>query len=45
LIENIQAQAAKIGILIEQGQQPVQGSPQEKAKGIALAAYHSRLNP
>jgi hypothetical protein len=45
LIENIQVQAAKIGISIEQGQQPVGGSPQEKAKGIAIAAYHSRLNP
>jgi len=45
LIENIQVKAAKIGISIEQGQQPVGGSPQEKAKGIAIAAYHSRLNP
>jgi len=45
LIENIQVQAAKIGISIEQGQQPVQGSPQEKAKEIAIAAYHSRLIP
>jgi len=45
LIENIQVQAAKIGISIEQGQQPVGGSPQEKAKGIAIAAYRSRLNP
>jgi len=45
LIENIQVQAAKIGIAIEQGQQPVRGSPQEKAKEIAIAAYHSRLNP
>jgi hypothetical protein len=44
-MENIQVQAAKIGISIEQGQQPVGGSPQEKAKGIAIAAYHSRLNP
>ncbi len=45
LIENIQAQAAKIGISIEQGQQLARGSPQEKAKGIAIAAYRSRLNP
>ncbi|AFZ20479.1 type V CRISPR-associated protein Cas12k [Allocoleopsis franciscana] len=45
LIENIQVQAAKIGISIEQGQQPVRGSPQEKAKEMAIAAYHSRLNP
>lgn len=45
LIKNIQVQAAKIGISIEQGQQPVRGSPQEKAKEMAIAAYHSRLNP
>jgi hypothetical protein len=45
LIENIQVQAAKIGISIEQGQQPVRGGPQEKAKEMAIAAYHSRLNP
>ena len=45
LMENIQVQAAKIGISIEQGQQPVRGSPQEKAKEMAIAAYHSRLNP
>ena len=45
LIENIQVQAAKIGISIEQGQQPIRGSPQEKAKEMAIAAYHSRLNP
>lgn len=45
LIENIQVQAAKIGISIEQGQQPVRGSPQEKAKEMVIAAYHSRLNP
>lgn len=44
LIENIQVQAAKIGISIEQGQQPVRGSPQEKAKEMAIAAYHSRLS-
>jgi hypothetical protein len=45
LIENIQVQAVKIGISIEQGQQPVQGSPQKKAKEMAIAAYRSRLNP
>lgn len=44
LIENIQVQAAKIGIAIEQGQQPVRGSPQEKAKEMAIATYHTRLN-
>lgn len=42
LIDNIQAQASKIGIVIEQGQQPIRGSPQEKAKEMALLAYQSR---
>lgn len=43
LIENIQSQAAKTGIAIEKGQQPIRGSPQEKAKELALSAYQSRL--
>ena len=42
LIDNIQAQASKIGIVIEQGQQPIRGSPQDKAKEMALLAYQSR---
>jgi transposase len=42
LIQNIQTQAAKVGILIEEGQQPVQGSPQDKAKAVAIAAYQAR---
>ena len=27
---------------VELGYQPFQGSPQEKARDLALAAYHSR---
>ncbi len=42
LIENIQSQAAKAGIAIEESKQPIRGSPQEKAKGLAIAAYFSR---
>jgi len=45
LIENIHAQAAKIGISIEQGQQPFKGTPEEKAKEMAITAYHSRFKP
>lgn len=45
LIDNIQAQASKVGIVIEQGEQPIRGSPQEKAKDMALSAYHARSNP
>lgn len=42
LIDCIQTQAAKIGIAIEQATQPIRGSPQEKAKELAIAAYNSR---
>ena len=42
LIECIKSQAAKVGMAIEEGQQPVRGSPQEKAKEIAISVYHSR---
>jgi hypothetical protein len=43
LIENITAQATKVGIAIEQGEQTVRGSPQETAQELALYAYRSRL--
>jgi hypothetical protein len=43
LIESIQSEAKKTGIAIEVGQQPIQGSPQEKARDLALNAYNSRL--
>jgi len=42
LIQSIQSKAAQAGIVIEQGQQPVRGSPQEKARDLALAAYQLR---
>lgn len=42
LIDNIKAQAAKLGIVVEEGQQPIRGSPQEKAKEIAITAYGNR---
>ncbi|EKF00493.1 hypothetical protein FDUTEX481_08898 [Tolypothrix sp. PCC 7601] len=42
LIANIQTQAAKVGIVIEEAKQPVRVSPQEKAKELAIAAYNYR---
>jgi transposase len=43
LIQSIQSKAAQVGIMIEEGKQPVRGSPQDKAKELALSAYHNRL--
>ena len=42
LIANIQSQAAKAEIVIEESKQPIRGSPQEKAKDLATNAYQSR---
>jgi transposase len=42
LIESIQSQAAKIGIACEEALQPLKGSPQEKAREVAITAYQSR---
>lgn len=42
LIANIQSQANKAGIAIEEGEQPIRASPQEKAKELAINAYQSR---
>jgi hypothetical protein len=42
LIANIQSQANKAGIAIEEGTQPIRASPQEKAKELAINAYQSR---
>jgi len=42
LIQSIQSQAVKIGIAIEEGQQPARGSPQEKARELAITAYQAR---
>ena len=41
-IDNIKSQAAKAGIAVEVGIQPLQGTPQEKARDLAIAAYQSR---
>jgi hypothetical protein len=43
LIESIQSLAAKTGIAIEVGQQSIRGSPQEKARDLALSAYSTRI--
>lgn len=43
LIVTIQSQANQAGIVIEESKQPLKGSPQEKAKELALNAYQSRL--
>ncbi len=42
LIESIKSQAARGSIVIEEGQHPILGSPQEKAKDLAISAYKSR---
>lgn len=42
LAQNIQSQAAKVGIPVEIENQPLQGSPQQKARDLAIAAYHAR---
>lgn len=42
LIANIQNQAAKAGIPIEEAKQPIRASLEEKAKELAMVAYHSR---
>ncbi|EAZ90277.1 type V CRISPR-associated protein Cas12k [Crocosphaera chwakensis] len=44
LIDNIQAQASKLGIFIEESQQPLQGTPLQKAAELAFKAYRSRLS-
>lgn len=42
LMQNVQSQAAKVGIRVESGYQPFEGNPQEKARDLAIAAYHAR---
>ncbi|WP_242072085.1 hypothetical protein [Nostoc sp. FACHB-110] len=42
LIANIRSSAAKAGIVIEESKQPIRGSPEQKARKLALVAYHSR---
>ncbi len=43
LLQNIQSKATQTGIVIEEGNQPVRGSPQDKAQEVALSAYKLRL--
>lgn len=43
LSQCIHESAAKVGIALEIGQQPIRGSPEEKARDLAIAAYHTRL--
>ena len=42
LIKSIQNKASQVGIAIEESKQSLKGSPQEKAKELALTAYKSR---
>lgn len=42
LIESIQIQAAKTGIFIETGPQPIRETQQEQARDLALFAYQQR---
>ncbi|ACK66236.1 conserved hypothetical protein [Rippkaea orientalis PCC 8801] len=44
LIDNIEAQASKLGIVLEISQQPYKGTPHDKAIALALNAYQSRLS-
>lgn len=43
LSQCIHESAAKVGIAVEIGQQPIRGSPEEKARDLVIAAYHTRL--
>lgn len=42
LKQNIQSQAAKAEIVVEEGKQQIRASPQEQARKLAIAAYQSR---
>lgn len=42
LLATITTQADKVGIAVETTTQPRQGTPQEKARDVAIAAYHFR---
>lgn len=42
LIDHIHQQASKVGIAIEQGQQPTRASPENQARELAVTAYQSR---
>lgn len=42
LIQNIHEQAKKAGLFLEVGQQPTQGNLTQKARAIAMSAFHNR---
>jgi len=42
LSQKIQSQAVQCGMAIETAKQPLTGTPQAKAKGLAIAAYQAR---
>lgn len=42
LIQNIHEQAKKAGLSIEVGQQPIQGNLTQKARAVAMSAFHNR---
>ena len=42
LIDSIRGKAQQLGIRVESGFQPLQGTHQEQAKDMAIAAYHAR---
>jgi IS605 OrfB family transposase len=44
LIKAIHSKAQQLGIAVESGFQPARASPQEQAKDVAIATYHSRQN-
>jgi IS605 OrfB family transposase len=43
LMDNIESQANKIGIIIEKAKQPTRASPQQQAMTLAIEAYQSRI--
>ena len=42
LTQNIQNLASQVGLTVEENEQPLKGSPKEKAKELALVAYKAR---
>jgi IS605 OrfB family transposase len=42
LIDQIRSKANRTGIEVEEGQQPIKGTPQEIARDLAITAYHAR---
>jgi hypothetical protein len=44
LVDALSNSAAKLEISVEEGKQSIRGSPQEKARDLAISAYQSRLD-